>query len=130
MLEAMRILKQSGVRLRRTVRIGLWTGEEQGLIGSSQYVGVHFASRAPAPATPANAPAANPFVGPCGAGGGGGRGGPQGPLELKPDHAKFAGYFNIDNGPGAIRGVYLQGRLRWRRSSRMASRSAASACRP
>ena len=38
MLEAMRILKQSGLRLRRTVRIGLWTGEEQGLIGSAQYV--------------------------------------------------------------------------------------------
>jgi carboxypeptidase Q len=109
MLEAMRILKQSGVRLRRTVRIGLWTGEEQGLIGSSQYVGVHFASRAPAPATPATAPAANAFVGPCGPVGGGGRGGAQGPLELKPDHAKFAGYFNIDNGTGAIRGVYLQG---------------------
>lgn len=96
MLEAMRILKQSGVRLRRTVRIGLWTGEEQGLIGSSQYVGAHFVSRGPATPTP------------CG-GGGGGRGGAQGPLELKPDHAKFAGYFNLDNGTGAIRGVYLQG---------------------
>src|SRR6185503_17434042 len=40
--------------------------------------------------------------------GGGGRGA-QGPLELKPDHSKFAAYFNIDNGTGAIRGVYLQG---------------------
>jgi len=109
MLEAMRILKQSGVRLRRTVRIGLWTGEEQGLIGSSQYVGVHFASRGRAPATPANAAAANPFAGQCGGGGGGGRGAAQGALELKPDHAKLAGYFNIDNGTGAIRGVYLQG---------------------
>ena len=46
MMEAMRILKQSGVRLRRTVRIGLWTGEEQGLIGSAQYVAAHFGSRA------------------------------------------------------------------------------------
>jgi hypothetical protein len=105
MMEAMRILKQSGVRLRRTVRIGLWTGEEQGLIGSAQYVSAHFASRgAPPAATP---PAAAPAPG--SPGGGGGRGGPQGPLELKPDHAKFAGYFNIDNGTGAIRGVYLQG---------------------
>jgi Zn-dependent M28 family amino/carboxypeptidase len=105
MMEAMRILKQSGVRLRRTVRIGLWTGEEQGLIGSAQYVSAHFASRGAPPATtpPAAAPA------PGAPGGGGGRGGPQGPLELKPDHAKFAGYFNIDNGTGAIRGVYLQG---------------------
>jgi carboxypeptidase Q len=109
MLEAMRILKQSGVRLRRTVRIGLWTGEEQGLIGSAQYVGAHFASRGPAPAAPANPGAANPFPGQCGGGGGGGRGGPLGTLEFKPDHAKFAGYFNIDNGTGAIRGVYLQG---------------------
>ncbi len=108
MLEAMRILKQSGVRLRRTVRIGLWTGEEQGLIGSAQYVAAHFASRGPAPATPPNVSAPNPFPGQCG-GGGGGRGGALGPLEFKPDHAKFAGYFNIDNGTGAIRGVYLQG---------------------
>ena len=42
MLEAMRILKVSGVKLRRTVRIGLWTGEEQGLIGSARYVATHF----------------------------------------------------------------------------------------
>ena len=46
MLEAMRILKQSGVRLRRTVRMGLWTGEEQGLIGSRMYVRNHFADPA------------------------------------------------------------------------------------
>jgi hypothetical protein len=110
MLEAMRILKQSGVRLRRTVRIGLWTGEEQGLIGSAEYVGTHFGSRAPLPATapggaaPAPAPA-NPAAGQFG----GGRGAALGPLELKPDHAKFAAYFNIDNGTGAIRGIYLQG---------------------
>jgi hypothetical protein len=95
MMEAMRILKASGVRLRRTVRLGLWNGEEQGLIGSRDYVATHFASRGPAPA---GAPA-----------GRGGRGGALGPLELKPAHAKFAGYFNIDNGTGAIRGVYLQG---------------------
>jgi hypothetical protein len=118
MMEAMRILKQSGVKLRRTVRIGLWTGEEQGLIGSAQYVSAHFGSRAPLPnttaaaATPASAPAANqPAAGapPAGQFGRGGRAAALGPLELKPDHAKFAGYFNIDNGTGAIRGVYLQG---------------------
>jgi carboxypeptidase Q len=102
MMEAMRILKQSGVRLRRTVRIGLWSGEEQGLNGSAEYVAMHFASRG---APPADAAAA----GGAGAGGqrGGGRGG-GGPLELKPAHAKFSSYFNIDNGTGAIRGVYLQ----------------------
>ena len=82
MLEAMRILKASGVPLKRTVRIGLWTGEEQGLIGSARYVAAHF---------------------------GGGRGG-RGAAPTPPtaEHAKFAGYFNIDNGTGAIRGVYLQ----------------------
>lgn len=98
MMEAMRILKASGVPLRRTVRIGLWNGEEQGLIGSRLYVQKHFASRGAPPPAPAGDPAA----------GRGGRGGGQGPLELKPAHAKFSGYFNIDNGTGAIRGVYLQ----------------------
>ncbi len=83
MLEAMRILKQSGVRLRRTVRIGLWNGEEQGLIGSNLYVRQHFG------------------------GGRGGRGGTP-PPPPTPEHAKFSAYFNIDNGTGAIRGVYLQ----------------------
>jgi hypothetical protein len=77
MMEAMRILKASGVRLRRTVRLGLWTGEEQGLIGSRQYVLSHFGD----PAT----------------------------MQLKPEHARLAGYFNMDNGTGAYRGVYLQG---------------------
>ena len=77
MMEAMRILKTSGVRLRRTVRIGLWGGEEQGLLGSKAYVKAHYAD----PAT----------------------------MQLKPEHGKFAGYFNVDNGTGTIRGVYLQG---------------------
>jgi len=93
MLEAMRILKQSGVTLRRTVRIGLWTGEEQGLIGSRDYVAAHFGSCNDAPAAQR-----------------GGRGRAcQSGFTLKPEQAKFAGYFNIDNGTGAIRGVYLQG---------------------
>ena len=77
MLEAMRILKQSGVRLRRTVRLGLWTGEEQGLLGSRQYVKRHFAD-------PAD-------------------------MALKPEHSRLAAYFNMDNGTGQYRGVYLQG---------------------
>jgi carboxypeptidase Q len=96
MMEAMRILKQSGVTLRRTVRIGLWTGEEEGLLGSRDYVTRHFGT----------------------AGSTGGRGGgagaaaaatPPTPPNYTADHAKFAAYFNIDNGTGAIRGVYLQG---------------------
>jgi carboxypeptidase Q len=77
MIEVMRILKASGVKLRRTVRIGLWTGEEQGLLGSRAYVKDHFADRET--------------------------------MVLKPEHAKLSGYFNIDNGVGAVRGVYLQG---------------------
>jgi carboxypeptidase Q len=77
MIEAMRILKATGLRMRRTVRIGLWTGEEEGLIGSREYVTAHFADRSD--------------------------------MKLKPEHARFAGYFNVDNGTGAIRGVYLQG---------------------
>ena len=97
MMEAMRILKATGVPLRRTVRIGLWNGEEQGLIGSRDYVAAHFASRGQGPG------------GGGAAGRGGGRGGPQGPLELKPAHATFSAYFNIDNGTGALRGVHLQG---------------------
>ena len=104
MMEAMRILKQSGVKLRRTVRIGLWTGEEQGLLGSRDYVTRHFGTAAAG----------------GGRGGGGGRGaaGAPGaapaaapaptPAAFTPAHAKFAGYFNIDNGTGAIRGIYLQ----------------------
>ena len=101
MMEAMRILKASGVKLRRTVRVGLWEGEEQGLIGSREYVSAHFASRQALPAAPGAAAAAGPPAG--------GRGGAQGPLETRPDYDKFSVYFNIDNGSGALRGIYLQG---------------------
>jgi hypothetical protein len=77
MLEAMRILKVAGLPVRRTVRLALWTGEEQGLRGSRAYVTQHFADRAT--------------------------------MQLKPEHAALSAYFNVDNGTGAIRGVYLQG---------------------
>ncbi|HYN07077.1 MAG TPA: M20/M25/M40 family metallo-hydrolase [Vicinamibacterales bacterium] len=106
MLEAMRILAATKVPLRRTVRIGLWNGEEQGLNGSAEYVAKHFAARG---AAPAGAPAGAGGAGAGGAGAGGQRGGGRGgPLEFKPEHAGFSAYFNIDNGTGAIRGVYLQ----------------------
>ncbi len=75
-LEAMRILKATGVKMRRTVRLALWTGEEQGLLGSRAYVRDHFADTQT--------------------------------MTLKPGHAQLAAYFNVDNGTGAIRGVYLQ----------------------
>jgi hypothetical protein len=96
MMEALRIIKATGLQPRRTIRIGLWTGEEQGLLGSRAYVREHFGARPEAPGD-ANVPQ---FL----------RGaGPQQPLQLKPDHAKFAAYFNMDNGTGRIRGVYAQG---------------------
>jgi carboxypeptidase Q len=82
MLEVMRVLKATGVRMRRTVRIGLWTGEEEGLLGSRAYVADHF--------------------GRCNT--------ETGTWELKqPAQDKFSVYFNIDNGSGKLRGVYLQG---------------------
>lgn len=101
MMEAMRILKASGVTLRRTVRLGLWNGEEQGLIGSRDYVSKHYVAT--------SAPGAGAPVGGAARGVGGGRGGNAGPVQYTPAHAKFSGYFNIDNGGGAIRGIYLQG---------------------
>jgi Zn-dependent M28 family amino/carboxypeptidase len=77
MLEAMRILKASGLTMRRTVRLALWDGEEQGLLGSRAYVAQTFADRTT--------------------------------MQLKPAHETLSVYFNVDNGTGAIRGVYLQG---------------------
>jgi hypothetical protein len=77
MMEAIRILKTLNLKMDRTVRIGLWGGEEEGLLGSKAYVKEHF-------------------------------GDPQ-TMKLTSEHAKLAGYFNIDNGTGKIRGVYLQG---------------------
>jgi Zn-dependent M28 family amino/carboxypeptidase len=89
-----RILKALDVKPRRTIRIALWSGEEQGLLGSRNYVSQHFASR-PAPTREeADVPA---FLRRN-----------TGPLTLKPEHAKFSAYFNLDNGTGKIRGVYLQ----------------------
>ncbi len=77
MMEAIRILKAIGVKPRRTIRIGLWSGEEEGLLGSRGYVKKTFAD-------PSD-------------------------MKLLPAHEKFSSYFNVDNGTGKIRGVYLQG---------------------
>lgn len=91
-MEVMRILKD--MKPKRTIRIGLWTGEEQGLLGSAAYVREHFGSR---PLPPADARALPAFMRP-----------PAGPITLKADHAKFSSYFNLDNGTGKVRGVYAQ----------------------
>jgi hypothetical protein len=77
MMEAMRILEAAGAKPRRTIRIGLWGGEEQAYWGSKHHVETHYASLST--------------------------------MELKPAHAKLAAYFNLDNGTGKIRGIYLQG---------------------
>lgn len=77
MLEAMRILSRIGFHPRRTIRIALWSSEEQGEFGSRGYVLNHFGD----PAT----------------------------MVLKPEQAKVSAYYNIDNGTGKIRGIYLQG---------------------
>ena len=77
MMEVMRIIKAAGLNPRRSIRICLWGGEEQGLLGSRAYVKNHFAD----------------------------------PLDmvLKPDHEKVSAYYNLDNGTGKVRGIYLQG---------------------
>ena len=77
MIEAMRILKSLNVKMDRTVRMGLWGGEEEGLLGSKAYVKEHFGD----PAT----------------------------MKITAEQPKLSGYFNVDNGTGRIRGVYLQG---------------------
>jgi carboxypeptidase Q len=75
-VEAARILKTLALPLRRTVRVALWTGEEQGLYGSRAYVKAHFADRKL--------------------------------MKPLPEHGRLSAYFNLDNGTGAIRGVFAQ----------------------
>lgn len=78
-LEAMRILKAVGAAPRRTIRIALWSGEEQGLWGSRAYVRKHFGNPN------------DPTIG------------------ITPAYQKLSVYFNQDYGAGQYRGVYLQG---------------------
>jgi carboxypeptidase Q len=78
-LEAARILKAVGAQPRRTIRVALWGGEEQGIYGSHEYVLQHFGNPK------------DPKIG------------------IKPDYEKFSVYFNQDYGAGAFRGIFLQG---------------------
>ena len=95
MMEAVRILKALDIKPRRTIRIGLWSGEEEGLLGSQGYVEKHFGAR-----PPMDEPAM--------------KGMPTllrreaGDVTVKPEQAKISVYFNVDNGTGKIRGVHLQ----------------------
>ena len=107
-LEAVRIIQALGLKPRRTIRIALWSGEEQGLLGSRAYVADHFGTLQN-PATSA-APATGNVNNGMGGGNGNGNGAPAAPtLVTKPEYEKLSGYFNLDNGTGKIRGVYLQG---------------------
>jgi carboxypeptidase Q len=95
MMEAVRILKALDIKPRRTIRIGLWSGEEEGLLGSQGYVEQHFGSRPPMD---------DPNM----------KGMPTllrreaGPVTVKMEQAKVSAYFNVDNGTGKIRGIHLQ----------------------
>lgn len=79
MLEAIRLLKVLNLQPRRTIRIGLWTGEEEGLLGSQAYTKAHFGTRDSAGFHPTD------------------------------EQARFDTYFNLDNGSGKIRGIYIEG---------------------
>ena len=95
-MEAVRILKALGVKPRRTIRIALWTGEEQGLFGSRGYCRQHFGSAALS--TAPDQAALPEFMRRA-----------AGPLEVKPEQKLISAYFNVDNGSGKIRGIYTQG---------------------
>jgi len=95
-MEAVRILEALGVKPRRTIRIALWTGEEQGLFGSRGYVRDHFGS-AKLSTAPDQAQLPE-FMRRA-----------SGPLEVKPEQKLISAYFNVDNGSGKIRGIYTQG---------------------
>ena len=98
MMEAMRILKAVGAKPRRTIRVALWSGEEQGLIGSQAYVARHFAAW-PEPTDPKQKALPASLREPTGA------------LQKKREYDRFAAYFNMDNGSGRFRGIHAQENL-------------------
>ena len=95
MMEAVRILKALDIKPRRTIRIGLWSGEEEGLLGSQGYVEHHFGSR-PHMDEPGMKDMPTLLRREAGE------------VTVKPEQAKISAYFNVDNGTGKIRGVHLQ----------------------
>lgn len=92
-MEAARILIASGLKPRRTIRVALWSGEEQGLNGSREYVKQKFGEMTGGPQF--GAPTGQPVTPPV--------------LTKGADYEKLSAYYNLDNGTGKIRGIYLQG---------------------
>lgn len=98
-MEAARILSALKIRPKRTIRFALWSGEEQALFGSIDYVERHLATR-PDTDDPARRGLGKFFSM-----------ADQWPVTTKPGHAKFSAYFNLDNGSGKIRGIYGEGNI-------------------
>lgn len=94
-MEVMRIFNTLHIKPRRTIRVALWTGEEQGLFGSEGYVAQHFGV-IPRSTDPEQLKLPE-WIRKV-----------SGPIQLKPEQEKISAYFNVDNGSGRIRGVYLQ----------------------
>jgi carboxypeptidase Q len=95
-MEAARILASVGMRPKRAIRFALWSGEEEGLLGSNAFVEKHLAHR-PAPTDPADADLPPYFSTDTY------------PVQALPGFSDLQGYFNIDNGSGKIRGIYTEG---------------------
>ena len=94
-MEAARILRQLGVRPKRTIRFVLWAGEEQGLYGSANYVQQHLASR-PGAIGPGGVLLWDKLI-------------RNYPVTRLPGYSALKAYFNIDNGSGKVRGIYAEG---------------------
>jgi hypothetical protein len=95
MMEALRILRALDLQPARTIRVALWSGEEQGFLGSRAYVEQHLATR---PAPTDSAQLALPV----------GLRKETWPISPLPDHERFCAYFNVDNGGGKLRGIYAE----------------------
>lgn len=97
-MEAVRIIKVLGLKPRRTIRVGLWTGEEQGIHGSAAYVEKHF-GHVKEDESSATRPTSRRSDAPR-------------EIVKLPDYEKLSAYYNLDNGTGRIRGIYAQGNER------------------